>query len=160
MSKSVNPNVNILNETVAIMWESDQSDVKVLRAVESLLTHVFEGLDESQTIRTKKHILEIRETVHKLSTNLMREQFGGSREVLSTPEGTCQPSTIPEQESRSAMATTPVQPSDIGSDGAGEYHYSYSAPDGLTEQDKISLMKASVAGMMKLVDEKCSSYAN
>ena len=155
MGTIVNPLVNILNETVAIMSEFNQSDIKVLRAVEILLTHVFEALDESQTIHTKKHILEIRENVCKLSTNLIWEQFGGSREVLSTPVATCQPNTILQQESSSDMTTTPVQPKDIRFDRVGDYRFSYSVPDVLTTQDKINLMKASVAGMMKVVDEKC-----
>ena len=157
LSKSVNPIVHILHETVAIMWESDQSDFKVLRAVESLLTYVFEGLDESETIRARGHILEIKETVHKLSTDLLREEFGSSRGVLSSPIAVPQPSFHPEQETHEDQPDCPEQPRAIVEDGMVGYHYSYSAPDGLSEQEKVRLMKASIAGLLKVVDDKCST---
>ena len=76
-------------------------------------------------------------------------------------------STQPEQERHrdTVMISImiPMQPRDVQVDGTREYHYSHSAPDGLTKQDKISLMISSVDGMLKVVNEQCSrmtSYAS
>ena len=147
------------------MWESDQSNFKALGIVQHFLTHVFQGLNESdeglnesdsQNLCAEKHIFEIREMVHKLSTILTQEQFGSPRDVWSSPTGVCQPITQPEQESLRHTVTIPItilmHPRDVQFNGSREYHYSHNAPDRLTELDKIGLMKASVDGMLKVVD--------